>query len=416
MKAGHLSTYFSGTASKRLSQVEVNPRTSNQHEFNGTLPLKSLLGLEKKTFAVRFVYLGQDEDETTLSEASGTWYDSRANNPSRPAEYRLYYSPNDVIQRAAAGDLLVIARRPEGDSLVLIIAQAGSAAENSLKWLFQIEEQERKDPGRFELRQIAGSDDRPLDYVARLVLEQIGEEITEEVPSQYLEMLVREFGGVFPTTREFSAFARKMMSEVSAVNDPDEALVAWLDFEEMLFRTLEKHLVREELERGFVDNGDVDVERFVKFSLSVQNRRKSRAGLALENHLEHIFHKNQLRFAVRQVTEQKSKPDFLFPGITEYRDSLFPPEQLAMLGAKFSCKDRWRQVLSEARRIENKHLLTLQPGISADQTDEMQSHGLQLVLPRPIHRTYTPNQQSWIWSLSVFIEEVRKKQTLARSL
>lgn len=45
-----------------------------------------------------------------------------------------------------------------------------------------------------------------------------------------------------------------------------------------------------------------------------------------------------------------------------------------MLGVKSTCKDRWRQVLSEAKRIDNKHLATLEPGISENQTAEMQAH------------------------------------------
>ena len=62
------------------------------------------------------------------------------------------------------------------------------------------------------------------------------------------------------------------------------------------------------------------------------------------------------------------------PGIDEYRQEGVPTELLTFLGEKTSCKDRWRQVLSEADRITNKHLLTLEPGISKNQTDEMRSN------------------------------------------
>ena len=64
-----------------------------------------------------------------------------------------------------------------------------------------------------------------------------------------------------------------------------------------------------------------------------------------------------------------------------------------MLGAKSTLKDRWRQVLSEAERIDNKHLLTLEPGISENQTSEMQVKQLQLVLPRKLHESFRPAQQ-----------------------
>ena len=59
-----------------------------------------------------------------------------------------------------------------------------------------------------------------------------------------------------------------------------------------------------------------------------------------------------------------------------------------MLSAKTASKDRWQQVLSKAMRILDKHLLTLEPGISENQTDQMRTSRLQLVVPRGIHETY----------------------------
>ena len=52
-----------------------------------------------------------------------------------------------------------------------------------------------------------------------------------------------------------------------------------------------------------------------------------------------------------------------------------------MLGVKSTYKDRWQQVLAEANRIETKHILTLESTISTGQTDEMQRHLLQSIVP-----------------------------------
>ena len=71
-----------------------------------------------------------------------------------------------------------------------------------------------------------------------------------------------------------------------------------------------------------------------------------------------------------------------------------------MLGVKTTCKDRWRQVLSEANRVPDKHLLTLESPISPAQTDEMRDHRIQLVIPRPLHQPYKPQQQQWLMSLA----------------
>ena len=88
-------------------------------------------------------------------------------------------------------------------------------------------------------------------------------------------------------------------------------------------------------------------------------------------------------------TENKAKPDFIFPGSNEYHDPDYNSGLLTMLGVKSSCKDRWRQVLVEADRIENKHLLTLEAGISKNQTDEMEVKNLQLVIPKRLHNSYS---------------------------
>jgi hypothetical protein len=170
-------------------------------------------------------------------------------------------------------------------------------------------------------------------------------------------------------------------------------------------------MVSKRIEQGFTGDEGADIEGFLSFSLTVQNRRKSRVGHALENHLQAVFEACEITFARGALTENRSKPDFLFPGAREYHDPEFLTRNLTMLGAKSSCKDRWRQVLSEAARIQIKHLFTLEPGISSAQTDEMRSKDLQLVLPERLHATFRPEQADWLMSLSEFIQLVRTRQT-----
>ena len=63
-------------------------------------------------------------------------------------------------------------------------------------------------------------------------------------------------------------------------------------------------------ERSFVqvrlDQGFDDVDEFLSFSLSVQNRRKSRMGYAFENHLMPIFESRNLQFERGCRTENHS--------------------------------------------------------------------------------------------------------------
>jgi len=131
----------------------------------------------------------------------------------------------------------------------------------------------------------------------------------------------------------------------------------------------------------------------------------------LENHLEQILIDNKLQFERGAKTENRSKPDFLFPGQQAYNRTDFPQTLLTMLGVKTSCKDRWRQVLVEADKIPQKHLLTLEPGISNNQTEEMQSQSLQLVVPDIIFSSYGEKQQEWLLNVQDFILCVKEKQT-----
>jgi hypothetical protein len=291
---------------------------------------------------------------------------------------------------------------------MLIIAPAESTIQNQLVWLFGLDQQPEL---QLTFHEIRADQSAQLDFAARYVLDELGIE-PEEPEVDILDPLVARFGTKFPKTREFSDFARLSLPEVSALDNPDAALFAWMEREELLFRRLERHIVAGRIEAGFAGDGSsADVDGFLSFSLSVQQRRKSRVGHALENHLEALFHAHGVRYARGAETENRNKPDFLFPGQGEYRDKAFAPRRLTMLGAKSTCKDRWRQVLSEAQRIPNKHLLTLEPGISENQTDEMQAKRLQLILPAQLHATYREKQRSWLFSVQDFLNVVKERQS-----
>jgi hypothetical protein len=398
MKKGYLSEYFRGVGFKYLSAVEACRHRSNQHEFDGVNKLRGIFGVvqngEKKRFSASFIYLSDDDDEPVEDEGFLTWYDSRWDKPYRSAEYRLYFPTTKVSYCADEGDLLIVGMQQTGDVLV-IIAEAGSTISSQLLWLFGFSDDHHAGysvKGEIESNQIK------LEFASRYILERIGIESVEEDQS-FLDIMLQKFGGDFPSTKVFSDFARSTVTEVTFSDDPDIMIVSWLEREEILFRTLEKFIIGERLSTGFDD-----VDDFLHFSLSVQNRRKSRAGTSLENHLEVIFNKLGLCYSRGAVTEGKSKPDFIFPNILKYRDPNFSPHLLTMLGSKTTCKDRWRQVLNEADRITHKHLFTIEPSISENQTDEMQRRNLQLVLPEKLHSSYLPKQREWLWNLTDFID------------
>lgn len=400
MKPGSLSQYFSGIAFKRLSEVEANPSASNQRELNGVKALQYLFpGSEDRRIDSSVLWFG--ENEVISSEAELTWYDARRNHPTR-SEFRLYFQPNDAMSKARAGDALLVAKKKLGGALV-IVASPETTAYRQIAWLFGLHDQL---PIKLCVESIKGSRDTRLDFVARSILERLGVEVPL-VDDDLLQRMIEQFGQSFPSSRHFSAWARSCSTPVSIQDDADEALMVWLDTELMLFKLFERHLVSSRLERGFAPGGRADVDEFIRYSLGVQNRRKSRAGLALENHLEEIFTQLKVPFERGVVTERGNCPDFVFPGGDAYRDPSFPSDRLLMLAAKVSCKDRWRQVLNEAARIPAKHLLTLEPGISLIQTGDMEASGIKLIVPRSIHQTYLPEQTARFFTLEGFLSDPR---------
>jgi hypothetical protein len=410
MKSGFLSQYFEAVAAKRLSAVEINISKSHQHEFNGSRELKRVLRTsEKSQFVTKFMWI-EEQNEALCEDGSVTWYDARENHPTR-SEYRLYFPSNAVIEMAKEGDTLFIAKRTDG-TLLIILAASGSTIESQLYWLFGLKTP--TDTG-FNLAEI-DQKDHEIDFATRFILDELGIEV-EEPENDLLDSLLKPFMDKFPTTSEFSIFARQTLrTPVNLIDDPDSALLSYMEWEEKLFRRHERYIVDLRLREGFAKNEIQDVDGFISYSLSVQNRRKSRAGYAFEDHFTSILIGNDIRFERKAQTENKAKPDFLFPSIQAYKNPGFPNNQLTILGAKTSCKDRWRQILSEAERIPEKHLLTLEPGISENQINEMKAHKVQLVLPSDLHRTYTSNQRSWLLNVKDFINVVKERQREAAIL
>ena len=404
MEYGQLRNYFAGVGVKRLSAVDAEPSRSNQHEIGTTSLMRDqFLGkVQRKQFSVVYVWLGQEQDGLAI-KGEATHYDARENQPHRSAEWRLYYPSNEVTEAMGEGDTLFLAMHRD-ELLYFIIAPEGSTSERQLSWLFGLSPRGKS----FESRQLTGNEPE-LDFAARLILDEIGVEF-EEPEAERFDGIIERFGETFPKTAEFSDLARSTLPEVRVRDDPDEALVAWLSREEALFRRLERRIIGSRLHEGFVCQGEADVDVFIKFSLSVQNRRKARMGQSLENHLEAVFQAYGIKYVRGAVTESNHKPDFLFPSAEAYQSA--PATGfgcLTMLGVKSTCKDRWRQVLTEAAKIPRKHLLTLEMGISEMQTSQMEESNLQLVVPQSIQASYTKNQQAWLWNLRKLIEDVKTR-------
>lgn len=403
LEPGCLSNYFSGVVSKRLTPTEVDPKVSHSHEYQGIKSFLELFGKplngETHYISVKYIYLSDDAETFITDEGLLTCYDCRWDKP-RAAEYRLYYKDNSVTKITQPGDILIIAKKSNNEAIAVIVKKDSNII-TDICWLFGISDNDNS--GKFSKIDSSTMESRRIPSTLTGLIEIMGVPIPSN--GSYLAEMVELFGNHFPSTTIFSSYARQKSRYPDArIADADKVIIEWYSTEEQLYSIFEKHLINEHLHQG------LDADAFIVYAKSILNRRKSRAGQGLENHLEQIFIDRNIKYSRTSCTEGKSKPDFIFPGIQCYKDVHFPASNLHMLGVKTTCKDRWRQVLAEADRIPCKHLFTMQAGISEAQTDEMIRHNLQLVIPESICTSYTRKQQNWLIDIEEFIDILNHSQ------
>jgi hypothetical protein len=209
----------------------------------------------------------------------------------------------------------------------------------------------------------------------------------------------------FPPGSEFSEAAREaLLACVRGFNGkgPDDKLLDLMKEEYRLFKLVERQICLPEVRRLFQN-----IDDFLKVAATLMNRRKSRAGRSMENHVGYLLREARIPFACR--ADIAGAPDIIIPGTAEYNDPSFPAEKLFMVGVKTTCKDRWRQILNEARRVPDKHLLTIQEGISRKQLLEMQEARVSLIVPQRLHSRYPLDRTTKLLDVEAFIKIVRRR-------
>lgn len=236
----------------------------------------------------------------------------------------------------------------------------------------------------------------------------------EENAGDQLFNLLKSFTNaqkVFPDTIAMAEQARICYDKAYKICDkqistmPDDILIHWIDTEYSLFQMMEEKTYMPIIGKPFKD-----MLSFVEIANKVLNRRKSRAGKSLEHHLAAIFDASKVVYEEQVITEEKKRPDFIFPNGECYHNFNFPAHLLVSLAAKTTCKDRWRQVINEANRISEKHLFTLQQAISKDQLKEMSDEHIHLVVPQKYIKNYPREYRHQIFCLKDFIGFVQEKQ------
>lgn len=228
-----------------------------------------------------------------------------------------------------------------------------------------------------------------------------------ETEDDCIDRRFREFAGSledFPDTLSFANETRGALVECvqNFLRSPsDQLLLRCVEAEYTLFRLAERRLCEPEIVRIFRT-----VDDFLTTAQGILQRRKSRAGKSLEHHVEFLLRQADIPFEPR-VDVEGTKPDILIPNRAAYLDPAYPDARLFAIGIKTTCKDRWRQVLREAPRIQSKFILTLQKGISPAQLTEMARSNVRLVVPSGLHADYPEDRRAELFTVGRFIDHVR---------
>jgi hypothetical protein len=184
---------------------------------------------------------------------------------------------------------------------------------------------------------------------------------------------------------------------------PDIRLLRRHRCEHALFKSVEAAIESRRVATGFPD-----VDTFMSLAHTIANRRKSRAGRSLELQVERILEEEGVCFERGAEDEDGNRLDFVFPSGAAYRAAT--PGQsssIYFLSAKRTLKERWSQVLKEGKRVTERHLLTLDEGVSEAQFDLMKRARLHLVVPSPNIAKFPPAIRSKLVSFGAFLDKVR---------
>jgi EcoRII C terminal len=211
----------------------------------------------------------------------------------------------------------------------------------------------------------------------------------------------------FPDGKTMAALGRKAVAEVTPQvlkAGADAVLLAGMEAEFAVFRAVEEKLCHAAVTQPFRS-----VDEFLSVAESITNRRKSRAGHSLEAHVEQLFTAAGIAYDAQPAIDGKVRPDILLPGKAAYENKRHPADELVVLALKTTCKDRWRQILNEGKRVKRKHLLTLQPQMSRAQLSEMMEAGVQLIVPAALHAGYDLPEGCRLLTVAAFIADMRAR-------
>lgn len=116
--------------------------------------------------------------------------------------------------------------------------------------------------------------------------------------------------------------------------------------------------------------------------LSSVQRLKSRSGYSFEHHVQQMLADGKVPFAAQKFIGNQ-RPDFILPSKTLFANKTRSRDEVFILSLKTVLRERWKQVLKEARTCD-VFLATVDDKVAAESIIDMGEDGIYLVVPESL--------------------------------
>ena len=116
--------------------------------------------------------------------------------------------------------------------------------------------------------------------------------------------------------------------------------------------------------------------------LSSVQRLKSRAGYSFEHHVQQMLVDGRIPFSAQKFTGNQ-RPDFILPSKQIFEKMARTREEVLILSLKTVLRERWKQVLKEAKTCD-VFLATVDDKVAAESIADMGEDGIYLVVPESL--------------------------------
>lgn len=149
--------------------------------------------------------------------------------------------------------------------------------------------------------------------------------------------------------------------------------------------------------------------------LSASQHRKSRAGRSFEQHIAKLLRDGKIAFEEQAITGGR-RPDFVVPNLMVLRTKSRTFEEVLILSAKTTLRERWKQVAMEKFNCA-LFLATVDDRVSSTAIDDMNDQGIHLVVPESLKKskeTCYNDKTNVITFKEFFDEEIAVKRPKCR--